>query len=629
MKKRLLTLSLLGLTFVLSGCQNNNPDPVPPDQDDETITTSTKTLEETVDLLVDTLYRTEVYNSSEVTFKITTQIDESSTQIHQGTMEIYSDEHASETGSDEITYEDGSTYKDTYTRYLGIDTVNNQRYLSRITDFSAGNVRGEWADSAYRLPVLASENPDLVEGEDYLLEGSAVGQLTYQVSLYLNNFIAGNLLNNVDLAMSSLPDVDVEEHVFIDSSKGTNYTTYTFDVFQYNYEEDGDTITNGYEFNFKLDESNRLVEAKTVLYFTQQRGEEVYKETTTDEYTLKYETRKASAESSTLLNYEDYFLTEVTAYRAYYLNSSYDEVEVNVNSDLPLNRYIWFVASEYKPEKAIDLTLRPVSSSNEDVIEVNDENIYTVGPGRATVVFETATGIRIRKDLTVTDQVAIESINYSDASSGIEIGDVVDGKATRYIYTDTTYTGIRVSGTPSSSLKSDIKFEITEGAEFITLTDTSVSSNYYDFTLAVVGGKPGDKVTIKFTYIGDETVTYEVTYTIKQRLTAEEIYQKLLATTYTWENLYGHSGGILKFTSRNTFEVTYYGNIADQTDPLGTNEYSYTLNETDYSLTITKTRGEYDYVGSEYNGGEVRLDGEQITLRVNDTEFVHYYYIVE
>ena len=198
------------------------------------------------------------------------------------------------------------------------------------------------------------------------------------------------LLNNVDLAMATLPDVNVEEHLFTDSSKGTNYTTYTFDLYQYNYEDEGDTITNGYEFSFKLDENDRLVEGKTVLHYTQQRGDEVYKEITTDEYSLKYETRKTSSQSTTLLNPDDYFLSEVTGYRAYYLSSNYEEIEVDLNENLPLHRYIWFVASEYKPEKAIDLTLRPVSTTNEEVVEVNSENIYTVGPGRATVVFETA-----------------------------------------------------------------------------------------------------------------------------------------------------------------------------------------------------------------------------------------------
>ena len=110
MKKKLLPISILGLTFVLTGCQNTNPDPVPPVGDEETINKSTSSLSDTVDLLVDSLYRTEVYNSSEVSFKTTTQIDESTTQVHEGTMEIYSDEHASETGSDEITYDDGSLY---------------------------------------------------------------------------------------------------------------------------------------------------------------------------------------------------------------------------------------------------------------------------------------------------------------------------------------------------------------------------------------------------------------------------------------------------------------------------------------------------------------------------------------
>ena len=37
MKKKLLPISILGLTFVLTGCQNTNPDPVPPIDDEETV----------------------------------------------------------------------------------------------------------------------------------------------------------------------------------------------------------------------------------------------------------------------------------------------------------------------------------------------------------------------------------------------------------------------------------------------------------------------------------------------------------------------------------------------------------------------------------------------------------------
>ena len=28
-----------------------------------------------------------------------------------------------------------------------------------------------------------------------------------------------------------------------------------------------------------------------------------------------------------------------------------------------------------------------------------------------------------------------------------------------------------------------------------------------------------------------------------------------------------------------------------------------------------------------YNGGEISFDGEEITFRVNDTDFVHHFYI--
>ena len=358
-------------------------------------------LEDALNLLADStdsLYRKEVLNSSEVSFKEVTNSDDSTITTSEGKMEIYNDERTSETGSQKISYEDGTTYEDSYVRYLGIEeTEGGEKYIERVTDYKDGTKREAWSDSTYRMPILETEDPDLVEGEDYLLEGSAPGQLTYQVSLYIYNFIAGNLVNNTDLAIASLPDIKVEEHTFKDGSS-PNYTSYVFDIFSYNYEEEGDTITNGYEFSFTLDSEKRLTSAETILYYTQERGEEVYKETTTNNYEIKYDTRKASSSSSTLLNPDDYYLSEINEGGGYYNNSLGKRVLLDNLKELPLNRYVWFEATSYKPEKAIDLKLTPIATSNENVIEINSENVFTVGPGRATITFETVNGIQLVKD---------------------------------------------------------------------------------------------------------------------------------------------------------------------------------------------------------------------------------------
>lgn len=623
MKKKILILSSFALVFSISACGGSEPE-VP----NETVNESTLSLEEVVELFTDDLYRKEVYNSSEVSFKEETNAADATFTTHEGTMEIYSDEHASETGRDSIKYEDGSTYNDGYTMYLGIDEVDGQRTLSRITDYTKGDLREAWADSAYTLPILSAADPDLVEGQDYLLEGSAIGQVTYQVSLYLNNFVAGNLLNNVDLVAASLPDVKVQEHEFVEGT-GTNYTDYVFDLYEYNYDEDGDTITNGYEFSFRLDEEDRLVEGKTVLHYTQERGEEVYKETTTNTYSLKYETRKASSTSTTLLNREDYFLTKVNEYSGYYYNSKYDKIPVDLNK-LPLNQYIWFEASDYAPEKAIDLTLYPVSTSNPEVIEINDENIYTVSGGRATVVFETATGLQIVKDFVVNDEVLIENINFTDVSSGVEYGDNEEGNVVRYIYTDTTYEGIRVSGTPNGAKKDQIKYETLKGDGLFTLTDTSLSDSYYDFTLALTSeAKEGDEISIRFFTESEYSVEYTVTYVVKRRLSVDELMDKLMSSTYRWENLYGESGGVLKFTSETTFEVTYYSDINDESTISGKNAYSFVLNKETNVANVTRVTAEDGSDNTNYDTANISLDGNEISLSVNVTDYVHNYNIVE
>lgn len=642
MKKKLLTPFLLSLTFVMTACSNpgnNNDNPGGENnnnnnEQNEVVTKSEVSLEDALNLLADStdsLYRKEVLNSSEVSFKEVSNNDDSTIITSEGKMEIYNDERTSETGSQKISYEDGTTYEDSYVRYLGIEeTEGGEKYIERVTDYKDGTKREDWSDSTYRMPILETKDPDLVEGEDYLLEGSAPGQLTYQVSLYIYNFIAGNLVNNTDLAIASLPDIKVEEHTFKDGSS-PNYTSYVFDIFSYNYEEEGDTITNGYEFSFTLDSEKRLTSAETILYYTQERGEEVYKETTTNNYEIKYDTRKASSSSSTLLNPDDYYLSEVNEVGGYYNNSLGKKVLLDNLKELPLNRYVWFEATSYKPEKAIDLKLTPIATSNEDVIEINSENVLTVGPGRATITFETVNGIQLVKDVTVVDFIDIESISYSDASSGVEYGEDENGNDARFIYTDTTYTGIRVSGIPSDSLKSDIKYEITEGNDLIELTDRSTSAFYYDFELKVNAQEAGGKVTIKFTYTGDESIFYEVTYIIKKRLTVDELFAKLEHSTFKWESLYDKgAGAILTFTGINTFSIEYFGDITNKADSLGTSTYSFSINEEDFTIgSITRNGGDYESASGDYNGGEIRFDGEQLTLRVNDVDTVHYFYIVE
>ena len=642
MKKKLLTPFLLGLTFVMTACSNpgnNNDNPGGDNnnnnnEQNEVVTKSEVSLEDALNLLADStdsLYRKEVLNSSEVSFKEVSNNDDSTITTSEGKMEIYNDERTSETGSQKISYEDGTTYEDSYVRYLGIEeTEGGEKYIERVTDYKDGTKREDWSDSTYRMPILETEDPDLVEGEEYLLEGSAPGQLTYQVSLYIYNFIAGNLVNNTDLAIASLPDIKVEEHTFKDGSS-PNYTSYVFDIFSYNYEEEGDTITNGYEFSFTLDSEKRLTNAETILYYTQERGEEVYKETTTNNYEIKYDTRKASSSSSTLLNPSDYYLSEVNEVGGYYNNSLGKKVLLDNLKELPLNRYVWFEATSYKPEKAIDLKLTPIATSNENVIEINSENVLTVGPGRATITFETVNGIQLVKDVTVVDYIDIESISYSDASSGVEYGEDENGNDARFIYTETTYTGIKVSGIPSDSLKSDIKYEITEGKDLIELTDRSTSASYYDFELKVNAQEAGGKVTIKFTYTGDESIFYEVTYIIKKRLTVDELFAKLEHSTFKWESLYDKgAGAILTFTGINTFSIEYFGDITNKADLLGTSTYSFSINEEDFTIgSITRNGGDYESASGDYNGGEIRFDGEQLTLRVNDVDTVHYFYIVE
>ncbi len=624
MKKRGLCLILsIASLLLITGCgeEEQNDTPTPPEFEP---TLEEVSLDSFTTLLSGDFYKNEVSLASKESTTTTIDTDNGSQlDSRKEELYIYNDNVSIARGEVEVDYEnDEHDAKDSYTLYLGIVEETNNDYLYRVVEYDDGTKRSSWANSAERILVLDKVNSSLTQDEDYILRSDSAAQLTNQSSLYIYNFVVGNLLNNTDLAMSSLPKIIKTTY--------EDRIEYVFDLYQYNYEEEGDTITNGYEFKVVTDLENKLTYGETILHYTQERIDEVYNLVTTNIYEIEYDERVASSTSNYLLNPHDYFLTKVNDIRGYYYGSGYQEVDVSLTA-LPLNRYIWFEASSYEPSKAIDLKLTPIESNNTRVIEINNENIYTVGGGRATVTFVTNTGIEIIKDLIVEDVVRAESISYSDVSSGIEIDYDSDYNRFGYIYTNTTYSNIRVSGNPTGVLKSDIAYEITKGSDLIELTDKNTSTTFYDFSLKVLDtAKEGNEVSIRFYSISNPLVEEVVKYKVKERLSVDELKAKLLASEYNWESLYGDEGGKLKFTSETTFEVTYYSNFENLTSP-GTNTYSFVLNEEDFTMTVTRltTSTDYGTNNTNYDEGKISLDGNHITFYVNETDYVHNFYIGE
>ena len=74
----------------------------------------------------------------------------------------------------------------------------------------------------------------------------------------------------------------------------------------------------------------------------------------------------------------------------------------------------------------------------------------------------------------------------------------------------------------------------------------------------------------------------------------------------------------MSFTSSTEGQVTYY----DGEEELGTTTFTYSFNGTSFNIKAK--------AGSmfNYNSGEITLDGNQITARVDEVTYVHRYVLV-
>ncbi len=561
-------------------------------------------LEGLQNLLIGDIGVNEILKSSKVDFLEVDKRGDSRTITSRETMNIYSDWISIAKGEEESKYimsGEEHVYSDTYERVATTINYDGQEVFYLVKDFEDGTLNLSWQDSADRLPIYKEGDP-AYDGYDYLLSGSVPGQLTKQVSLIMYNYIGAYLLGNPDL-QAYMPYAQIER----EGSK----IRYYLDNFSYNYsDDDGSNVKTELAFSLLL-EDGLLVETSSLYKSTTTRGEEVYVEEDTTSYKISYEERVHSSTAGEFLNVEDYFLAEVDEVKAYIYNDEGDKEYVPL-LNLPLEKFVRFEASNYAPLKSVDIEMYAYSSSNEDVIYTSNNVFETLSSGEATITLISATGVTFEVDVRVNIP-EITRIKYDDSASSIE----KEG-STRYIYTSTTYDkSIYVTVNPSAAKLSDI--EITVSDEDVLEVTSTIGAKVIELKL-VVKDTDKESVTITFTSKTNPSIKTEIEYKIKQRLSDEEMYEKLLNNSYKWTNLYNSNQyGIMTFTSRSEGKVTYF----DGDEELGTTTFTYSFNGTSFNINAQN--------GSmfNYNSGEITLDGNQITARVNEVTYVHRYVLVE
>lgn len=620
MKKKIYAMIFASL-LTISGCNTNNSS-TNSNNNSNSSTNSTLpstnssssvdkriTLEDISNELLGKIGQNEVLRSNEVDFLEIDKRGDSRVTTYEETMYIYNDYTSVANGTIEAKYlTNGVETKkeESYQRVATAIMYDTVPVFYLVTDYEDGTLNTSWSDSADRLPIKNIGDPNY-DGIDYLLASSLPGQTTKQVSLIMYNFIRANFLGNPDL-QASMP--------YATKDINNNITTYKLENFSYSYSDnDGSTVQTELGFNIKV-ESGNLVETSTLYKTTTIRGNEEYIEENTTSYKISYDERVASTTNENMLNVEDYFVYEVGAVQAYFYNDEGDKEIASLNN-LPLDKYIRFEATDYAPSKAVDIEMYPVSSSNNDIVEISGNVFFTKASGEAELTIQSATGIEFKVDVRVNIP-EITKIKYDDSSSDVERGD----NNQRYIYTNTTYSdGIYVSVNPSSAKLDDV--QITVSNEEVLTVESKVIGKVLELTLVVsdnVDLSLTNSVKITFTSKVNPEVKTEITFNLKQRLSNEELIEKLMSNTYKWTNIYEkNTYGLMTFSSSTEGKVEYY----DEEGLVGTTTFTYSINNTSFNINAN------DGSLYGYNSGEITLDGTMITARVDDVTYVHRYEIVE
>lgn len=603
--KRAIILPVMSLVSIsLFSCNNktnNNED------NKETLVA----LDEVINKL-SSAYELEVNNSNKVKYKEVIDKTSSKEVIDEETT-IYNDEMTISNGTRSLTYKkENKTISDNYLKFATVGTYRNSesstdtfRAFFLITDYEKnGSEASTWIDSSYQLPVYKN-GKDSEDGLSYLLEKSVPGQLSKQASLYTSNFIDSNLVNNIDLNASG---ANIKAKKII---KDNNFLTYSLTDYSYSYTEEGINTKISYSFEVYFDNLGRFISSNYSSYTGETRGDnDKYEVNVNYSYEVSYEDRT----SSTTLNETrpdpmNYYLTEVKEVSAYYFDNGqkiYCEFDA-----LPIEKYIKFEAKTYSPSKAIDLTMSVKSIDNSTSYELSGDALYIKDFGDANIVLESNTGISFNISVKVA-RPKLTKLTFSDTYSG-----AISGDKNKVIFTNTTYNKLRVNVYPSVNGVdyNDIKVKLSDDS-LATINKVEEGKGFINYQLSVNDIKESKDLVITFYSESNPDIKVSVTYTIKVKLTDEELVNKVLSSTYRYKSIYDRFDGVMKFSSKTNGTIEYYNR--DTNELISSTQFTYSISGTTFNINITSDNPSFGYTE-----GEITLDGELITLSVNLTDYVH------
>lgn len=600
MKKSLLSLSIL--TFLmLTSCGGKG------DSSSDNSSSSEEpyySLAEMSSLLSSSLINNEIAKSNKVIYKEVYTKKEASIQTTEETWNIYNGYKSYASGREKIEYvKENRTINYPYQKVIEMrnDATYDSDLLFYVTDYEMGNSSDGKAviaknDSAYILNVVSSGG----DSDNGTINRSEVRyQLSKQVSLIASNFIKSQFINNASVS-NSLPAGHKVSKDGVDK--------YFINNFGYGYREEDINIQINIEFSFEV-KDEKLLNFNYTYTQIETREDDSYEINQDVNYEINYEDREDAP--TTIINPEDYFLSNVSESHAYYFNDNMDKVYCELD-ELPCDKNVFFEAKKYSPEKAVDLTLYPSNenpTSDEKIICVEGSNFKTVNEGIASLKVYTYTGISLELKVKVLP-VKLEQINYTDVRSGIE-----HSNEKNYVYTNKTYTDILITLTPAKASYQDIDI-VVDHPEIAKVTVEKIADDHYmELTYTINDANEGDTFTVTFSSKTSPDISLSKTYICKKSLSGDEVTSYLLSHTYQYSSPYSDLVATLTFTSATTGHIVYVYTDDDNTQKIEESDFSFIINETTFTPEMTSDKPLY-----QYNEGKILLDLSEIVLDVIDED---------
>lgn len=299
-----------------------------------------------------------------------------------------------------------SSKVDNYTRYKGVQ----DDYFYAITDYESGK------ENDYAKKYLIIEEGSTGENEilrkDIPFNKSILA--SYYFLTYLDSYFLINLGDDYYLNCSEQED-DLKYDVEITgSSNGDEYGSYklTYSLLFTLQKDDGFLK----DFTLSIEEktsSNELL-TKIERKYMVERGNY-------SEENIEYE------------NPENYFLKSFTV-GFWYPDPDKLGERIYCDDVLPIHKNVYPYAKTYEPEKALDLDLTPVATSNQDVVSLTNKTYYTENKGTCQLEVASQSGIVSACEVTVGN-TEITKITLTLYYGGVSyMGNIFPGDQLEILY---------------------------------------------------------------------------------------------------------------------------------------------------------------------------------------------------